>query len=247
MNRIQTDAEDRLLLSKAYDAIELSERRHKPRFLPFLNEHESLYLKNHISEKENITFFGGYDDAIRVMFGAGADKDAFPITPLEFTYRREYSLRHKDFLGSLMGLGLERSSVGDILTSDGRTVVFVRSEIAPFILSHLNKIGRVGVKVKKCEADDLPASADFETSVLTLSSLRLDAFVSAVTHLSREKSAALIKSEAVMVDHVIEDSVSAFLKEGGTITIRKYGKFVFAEDLGFSKKGKAKIAVKHYR
>ena len=247
MNKNLTDADDKLLLSKTFDAIELSQKRRKPQFLPFLNEHESLYLKNHISEKEDITFFGGYEDAVRVMLGAAAEKDEFPIMPLEFTYRREFSLKHKDFLGSLMGLGLERSSVGDILIEDGRAVVFVRTDISSFVLSQLNKIGRVGVKVKECGIDHLPKSNDFEMLVLTLSSLRLDAFVSAVTHLSREKAAALIRSDLVMVDHIIENSVSASLKEGNTVTIRKYGKFVLTEDLGFSKKGKVKIEVKHYR
>ena len=247
MNRNLTDAEDKLLLSKAYDAIELSEKWHKPQFLPFLNEHESLYLKNHISEKENILFFGGYDGAVRVMLGASAEQSDFPITPLEISYRKEFSLKHKDFLGSLMGLGLERSCIGDILAEDGRAVVFVRTDVAPFIFSQLNKIGRVGVKLRECGTENLPVSSDFEMFVITLSSLRLDAFVSAVTHLSREKAAALIRSDFVMIDHVVENGVSASLKEGGTVTIRKYGKYVFTADLGFSKKGKAKIEVKHYR
>ena len=83
--------------------------------------------------------------------------------------------------------------------------------------------------------------------ILTLSSLRLDVFVSAVTHLSRDKSAALIKSETVTVDHMVECGVSRLLKAGNTVTIRKYGKYVFTEELGVSKKGKAKIKVKHYR
>ena len=247
MNRNTAEAEDRLLLSKAYDAIELSEKWGKPQFLPFLNEHESLYLKDHISYKENILFFGGYDDAVRVMMGAGAVKDDFPITPLEVTFREEFSLKHKDFLGSLMGLGLERSAVGDILTEEGRAVIFVRSDIAPFILSQLDKIGRVGVKVQICDTDHLPVSDDFELFVTTLSSLRLDAFVSAVTHLSREKSSTLIRTDMVTVDHVTENSVSCTLKEGNTVTIRKYGKYVFTKDLGVSKKGKAKIEVKHFR
>lgn len=247
MNRNNADAEDRLLLSKAYDAIELSEKRGRPQFLPFLNEHESLYLKDHISYKENILFFGGYDGAVRVMLGAGAQENEFPITPLEITYRAEYALRHKDVLGSLMGLGLERSAIGDILTEDGRAVLFVRSDLAPYILTQLEKIGRVGVKLRVCGADHLPVSDDFESFAVTLSSLRLDAFVAAVTRLSREKSSALIRTDMVAVDHVTENSVSSMLKEGNTVTIRKYGKYVFTKDLGFSKKGKTKIEVKHFR
>lgn len=241
------EIEDRLLLSRAYDAIELSERWRKPRFLSFLNEHESMFLRNHISQKENICFFGGYPDASRVMLGAGAKEEDFPITPLSFRFRPEFELRHKDFLGSLMALGIERSAVGDILTEDGRAVIFIRSDLCSFVMTQLSKIGRVGVKIERCDIGDLPAASDFELFVITLSSLRLDGFVSAVTHLSREKASLLIRGELVTVDYVTENSPSAYLKEGNTVTIRKYGKYVFTEDLGLSKKGKKKIEVKHFR
>ena len=130
------------------------------------------------------------------MLGAGADDDSFPVTALEFTYREQDDLRHRDFLGSLMALGIRRDTLGDILTGKGRTVIFVRDDIVPFLLSDVDKIGRVGL---------------------------------------------------VMVDHVTQTEVSSFLKEGMTITIRKYGKFVLTELRGTSKKGKLRVAVKHYR
>ena len=140
-------AEDKLLLSKAYDAIELSERIGAPRFLGFLNEHESLYLREHLPKRADIRFFGGYEDATRLMLGAGAEEGDFPIVPLELSYKPEFDLRHRDFLGSLMGLGIRRDTVGDILVTDGRAVIFAREDVAPFILSQVEKIGRVGVKV----------------------------------------------------------------------------------------------------
>ncbi len=76
------NAEDKLLLSRAYDAIELSERTGCPRFLGFLNEHEQLYLRDNISPKRDIMFYGGYPDATRVMLGASADEYSFPIVAL---------------------------------------------------------------------------------------------------------------------------------------------------------------------
>lgn len=247
MNRSEKNADDRLLLSKAYDALALFEKYRKPQFLPFLNEHESRFLRENISYRQDVMFFGGYEGAVRVMMGAGAKERDFPVTPLEFSFKEEYTLRHKDFLGALLSLGIDRSVLGDILTQKGRAVVFVKSEIAPFIIAEVQKIGRVGVKIKECDTSSLPVIKDDEQMTLTLSSLRLDAFVSAVTHLSREKSSRLIRSELVTVDHVTEDSVSRILREGDTVTIRKYGKYVFVSDLGFSKKGKQKIGIKHYR
>ncbi len=244
---VQNSAEDKLLLSRAYDAIELSERRGCPRFVGFLNEHESLYLREHLPKRADIRFFGGYADAVRVMLGAGAGEEDFPIVPLEFAYRDEDDLRHRDFLGALMALGLNRDTVGDILTSPGRTVIFTREDVVPFILSQVETIGRVGVKVGYADVTELPVPDDVEERVLTLSSLRLDAFVAAAANLSRDKAARLIRSDMVMVNHVVENSVAAFLKEGATVTIRKYGKFVLSAILGNSRKGKLRVSVKHFR
>lgn len=239
--------EDKLLLDKAYDAIKLSERRNIPRFLGFLNEHESLYLQRNLPKSADIRFFGGYPDATRLMLGAGAEEEDFPITALQLSYKSEYELRHRDFLGALMGLGIRRDTVGDILTGQGRTVIFVREDIAPYMLSNVDKIGRVGVKIGYADLSDLPVPDDFDEQVFTLSSLRLDAFVAHATNLSREKAARLIKNEMVTVDHVTENGVAFQLFEGATVTIRKYGKFVLTALLGTSRKGKLRIAVRHYR
>lgn len=240
-------AEDKLLLSRAYDAIELSERRYIPQFLGFLNEHESLFLSRNLPKSAGVRFFGGYDGAVRLMLGAGAEEGDFPITALQFSYKAEYALRHRDFLGSLMGLGLRRDAVGDILVEEGRAVVFVRDDIAPYVLSQVEKIGRVGVKITYADTGDLPVSDDFEELVFTLSSLRLDAFVAQAAHLSREKAARLIKNEMVMVDHVTQDGVAFTLYEGAAVTIRKYGKFVLTSLLGESRKGKLRVSVRHFR
>lgn len=240
-------AQDKLLLDKAYDAIALSQRRNIPRFVGFLNEHESLYLKNNLPQSADVLFFGGYEGAARLMLGASADEDSFPITALAFTYKPEFDLRHRDFLGSLMALGIRRDTLGDILTGEGRTVIFVRDELVPFLLTQVEKIGRVGVKVGYADVSHLPVPDDFEELVFTLSSLRLDAFVAAATHLSREKASRLIKSELVTVDHVTVTEVSSLLREGMTVTIRKYGKFVLTASLGSSRKGKLKTAVRHYQ
>ena len=240
-------AEDRLLLSKANDAIALSERSGCPRFLGFLNEHELKLLRSAVSPKRDVTYFGGYPDAVRLMLGAGAEEYSFPITALEFTYKPEFDLRHRDFLGALTALGLRREMIGDILCEPGRTVVFVRDEIADFILTQVEKIGRVGVKIGYADMTKLPVPDDIEELSFTLSSLRLDAFVAAAANLAREKAARLIKSELVMVDHVTITDVSAVLNEGATVTIRKYGKFVLSANLGLSRKGRIRVSVKRFR
>ena len=241
-----SNADDKLLLSKAYDAIELHEKRGVPRFLGFLNEHESAFLRDNISSKRDISFFGGYDSAERLMLGAGAEEADFPITALEFTYRPEYELGHRDFLGSLMALGIRRDTVGDILTEDGRAVIFFTDEIVPYILSNVDKVGRVGVKISYADVSDLPQGDEGGEKLLTLSSLRLDAFVAAACNISRDKAAKLIKSDMVAVDHVTANGVSGVLRDGSAVTVRGYGKFIITGLPGATKKGRLRVVVKHF-
>ena len=238
--------DDKLLLDKAYDAIRLSQRRNTPRFTGFLNEHESRFLQDHLPHHADVLYFGGYEGAERVMMGAAALEEDFPITALQFTYKPAYQLRHRDFLGALMALGIRRDTLGDILTEDGRAVVFACDEIVPYLLNQVDQIGRVGVQVGVADVSDLPAQEEAEEQIFTLSSLRLDAFVASAAHLSREKAARLIKSELVSVNRVVQTGVSVLLKEGDTVTIRKYGKFVLTALRGVSRKGKNRVAVKHY-
>ncbi len=241
-------AEDKLILAKAHDAIELSQKRFSSCFLGFLNEHEASYLKNHLNLDNRNYFWGGYSEALRVIFGANVmENEDFPIIALRFDYKAEYRLSHRDFLGSLMALGIERATVGDILVFDSHAIVFVKKDIAAFIETQITKIGKVGVKISRVDCRMIEYKNEFEILNLSLSSLRLDVFVSAVCSLSRDKSLRLIKTDFVSVNHNIENNISKTIKVDDVITIRKFGKFVFTENCGFSRKGKIRIEVRHFR
>ena len=82
-------------------------------------------------------FYGGYEDSERKVLGLYFydEIEDFPVTALEITFRKADKLTHRDFLGALMSLGIERDTVGDILVEDGRCVVFVKSEISSYITS----------------------------------------------------------------------------------------------------------------
>lgn len=238
--------QDKLLLAKAYDAIELSERRSSPRFVGFLNEHEAAFLRANLPHGREDCFFGGYPDAIRVMFGAGAAQDDYPITALAFTHRPEFTLSHRDYLGALTALGIRRETIGDILVDTGRAVVFFADEIVPFVLANVDKVGRVGVRVEYADPADLPLPDEGEERMLTLSSLRLDAFVAAACCLSREKAAQLIRTDMVTLDHAPACDTARTLCEGACVTVRGYGKYILSAMLGTSRKGKLRIAIRYF-
>lgn len=242
------DQENRILLNHAYDAVKKSESYNKPQFIGFLNEHESLFLKDNISNKHNVLFYGGYEGAVRVMMGVGCEKNDFPITAVRFDYNSDVSkLSHSDFLGALMSLGINRNTVGDIAMFDDFSVVFLKNDILNFVVSQLDKVKNVKVIPSVCDISSLQFADNFDIYNFTVSSLRLDVFVSSICNLSRDKASKLIKSDMVAINHKIENSVSKNIAVGNTVTIRKFGKFVFSEIKGLSQKGKYKISVKRFR
>ena len=246
-----SDKDDNNLFSRVDDALSLSQIRHKPSFLGFLNEREQYIISGQFSfAKDRIRFFGGYENAARKVMCAYdydiSDED-FPIEKLCYKFRKEDSLSHRDFLGSLMGLGIERSCVGDILVGDGYAAVFVKSEVSDYIKSQLSKIGRAGVKLISEDECDISYEPDTEVLTYIVSSMRLDSVVSAITKLSRAKAASLINSGKVFTNYSENCKVSYFLKPDDILTIRGNGKFIIKEQSSTTKKGRLKINIVHYR
>ena len=86
----------------------------------------------------------------------------FPVSALGDYLPRGDKLTHRDFLGALMSLGIERETIGDILVEDGRCIVFVKSDIKDYIISQLFKIGNAGVKIRRQSPDKLPKGRGVE-------------------------------------------------------------------------------------
>lgn len=258
MKKLKGDAfseEDAILSAKICDLISLSEKRCCPCFSDFLNLHEiHVAVKTADSNAfSDFALFGGYEQAERKIFAALPDYiepqnsgGFFPIVPLVFEYKKEYPLSHRDFLGALMALGMKRSCIGDIAVSEGKAVVFVKEEMADYIMTNTEKVGRVGVKIRKAEAESFSFDKKFEDISITVSSMRLDCMVSALTGLSREKSSSLISSGSVFINSAEETKQDACIKSGDTVTVRKKGKFIVDSVNGNTKKGRIKISVKKY-
>ena len=245
-----SDKEEKQLISRAEDALRLSELRRKPYYLGFLNEKEQFLIRERLSFAEDrLSFFGGYDGALRTVMRASfydADDADYPIAKLCYSFRASDSLSHRDFLGALMGLGIERDSVGDIIVSDGCAAVFVKDEIRSFVRSELTKVGRTGVRL----IDESECGVSFERNAelksIIVSSLRLDAAVAALAGLSREKASALILSGKVFVNYGEAKKPSLFLKPDDILTIRGRGKYIIKEQSGSTKKGRLKISIEHF-
>ena len=249
------DSEDKLLEAKLGDMADRCERYGCPVYSSFLDEHECVVAEKWcggLSSDFGWILNGGFADARRKMLAVYPiycslpDEDDFPMKCLTFTYRKEDKLTHRDFLGSFMGQRLKREVIGDIIVSEGETQTFVTEVAAKAILDSVTKIGRVGVKITDDVDFRLDAEQEYKEISGTVASLRLDCIVSLAANLSREKAAALIRSDRVEINHFTAASVSQELKEGDILSVRGSGRYILSGIDGLTKKGRIHINLRKY-
>ena len=238
-----------ILRARFFELITKCEKLGKPCFLGFLSEEEAAFLNS--LQKKEVMFFGGSVNAERVFLGAFPEnipksEKAFPIKALALNYRKQKNLTHRDFLGSVLALGIKREAVGDILIEDGRAVLFVSSAVAPLILSELKTVGREGVTVTEGADERLPEAERREQAVFTVSSLRLDCVIAAVFSLSRNSATEFIQQKLVRVNSIVAEKPTKQIFEGDKISLRGKGKFTLKLLNGETKKGRLKIIVEKY-
>jgi len=221
--------ESELLLARTEDILTATFRTDKPNFFGFLSLEESALVKKFLDNRNiRYMFYGGNDNAQRVMLCClpqWLDTPEFPITAITFTYRTTDELHHRDFLGSLMGLGLKRETVGDILIEKGRAVVFLKEDIADYVLENLTKVGRTGVTANVGFSLPLPETENLKLNTDTVASCRLDCVVSACAACSRNTANQLIETGLVSVNSVVCQKPTKIITDGDVLSIRRKGKF----------------------
>lgn len=242
------------LTARFNDAVKLCQNKDIPKFLGFLSEDEVGYI-GLLAKKNNISvvFYGGYEDAQRRYAGFFPSRmrdeenfDLFQISALSFIFRKSDILTHRDFLGSLMALGIERDTIGDILVENGRAVVFLNSKIANFVQNNITKVGRTGVLVEFDYTLPLPQKSVLKEITFTVASPRIDAVISALIGVSRTSACELIESGMVVVNSVTVEKSTTLVLSGAVISIRRYGKFNITQIGGTTKKGRIIIKASKY-
>ncbi len=229
-----------LLKARVIDTAAAAEKGGAPAFLGFLTPAQAAEAVSVLGGCR-YELFGGFDGAERTYLCCKPDwcEDAcFPITALSFSFRKCDTLSHRDFLGSLMALGITRESVGDILVESGRAVVFVSSSVAGFVKTQIGKIGRVGVQITDGFVEPLPQLGQCVEVGGTVASTRIDCVVAEIAGLSRTGAAAAVNDGLVSVNSVLCEKVTRPISEGDKITIRGRGRFTVTSLSGVSKKGR---------
>ena len=248
--------EEQLCKRRLLDLADRSWQRGVITFSGFLTIYEqSLFHElSHEFSYVRPVLWGGYEDAERVMTGFFPADRALPedpaghfpisvlsVTPLQAKFAEE--LTHRDVLGSLMNLGIEREQLGDIAFSDTRTIIFCHDSIAAYLCEELHRIRHTSVSVSKLEGTQISYQPRLEYLEGSVSSVRLDSLLSLAFHGSRSTFQTLVESGRVFVDGREVCQCSYQPRENALISARGYGKFRLAEQLGTTRKGRILVRI----
>lgn len=219
-------------------------------FSDFLNLEEISLLKSLHTESE-YNLYGGYDNADRCVASFGeCEEYQYPISCIKIEPANQKfadELSHRDFLGALMNLGINRSTLGDIIITNNTGYLFCLNNIKEYILQNLDRIKHTTVR---CTESVLPAEIAEkkpEPVELTVSSQRVDITVAAVFKLSRNTVTQLVNQEKVFINSKIAYKESLTLKSGDIVSVRGKGKFIFDGEIRQTKKNKSVIGIRLYK
>lgn len=213
------------------------------------------FVRSH--QVEGAYMYGGYEDAERRMVVFVPDylgvanfdelcqyfvenQEDSPIAILDVTIKQKgVTLKHSDYLGSLLSLGIKREKTGDIMVRDDGAQIFVAAEIAEYLAENYFKAGRVPLEAKVKPLSELVrAEANIKEVRISIPSPRLDNAISAVFDVSRKAAVEAINRGIVFVDNVENKKPDYTLKGGEKLVLRGKGKAIYKGINGTSKKGK---------
>lgn len=172
--------------------------------------------------------------------------EPFPITHIELrpaTPKFAEHLTHRDFLGALMNLGIERSTIGDIFVKDKEqgALLFCHENIADYIIDNLNQVKHTNIKCDIPKGEAVLEMPEPRTVSVTVASERIDAVVAKLYNMSRNSSQDLFRAGKIFVNGILVENTSYQLKKDDAVTVRGYGKFLYYGPSGVSKKGKDRV------
>lgn len=260
LNRFAKDGDERLVLARALDRAQQAQMRGIPAHTDFLTPAQRAAVGDMLAAAGGPPhlFYGGWPEAERTVCAflppwqseedwlADGEK---PVCAVRCTFSpRGGGLTHRDFLGGLMGTGLTREKVGDILVGEGVCDILVLREAAAIVADQFHAAGRTPVEAVPIPLEELSVPQAREGRLLrdTVAALRLDAVAAAGFSLSRGKAAALVSSGQVSVNHRPCAKPDGPVEEGDVLSCRGLGRCVLRAVLGQSRKGRIMIEIERY-
>lgn len=257
LNQCARSGEERILLARVLDKLDMARNRGVPAYTAFLSPGERAAVEallNAAGHPRHV-FYGGYEGAERTLCFFLPDwqeeddllAGELPLVALRASFRAESTLTHRDFLGSILGQGITREKVGDLLVDRGKCDILVQEEIADFLLQNLLDAGRTRLSVKRVDLAELaPRPPELKTVKDTVATLRLDAVAATGFSLPRGKAADLISSGKLQLNHRECTKPDKLVAQGDVLSCRGLGKCVVKEAGRLSKKGRVMIELERY-
>lgn len=217
------------LVAHLYDLEEKSNTWHKTMHSSFLNEEEIAYVSKMFPPSNHIQYVGGYPEARKkkIVFLYDEEDDFFDITCISARVDQRFrKISHRDILGALMHLQIDRHSFGDFWIDEDHIYLYTNESMARFLIDNLTRINQLSVHFH--EIQEHPSQV-FHTRRMTaiIASERIDALVAGIAHISRSKAKEMIQQGLVQVNHITLEAGDKMCDNNDTISIRGYGRFKY--------------------
>lgn len=243
--------EEELFIEQVRDWRQQVASQYSPILTPFLNPRQQRILQQVIGKTSDcrIAFGGGVSHAENQRalmypeyFTVQAEDFAVAVFQIHFA-KKFNQLSHRQILGTIIGLGISRNRIGDIIAEDGDWQFAIDESLVDFLPLQLTHIGRVAVELERINdpAQFFTAQKDWQSKETSVSSLRLDAFVSEGLNISRQKAKNIIETGDVKRNWLKTTQPNQMVEKHDIISIRHYGRLRFDEVLTETKKGKLRI------
>lgn len=195
-------------------------------------------------------FLGGYDEAERRVavflpdYAVLEEENPLKLLRISQSGRK---LSHRDYLGALIGLGVKREVIGDILVREDGADIVILKDMAEFLLYHFDKAGRTSLKGEILDIQDIIVpEGSFEEKRDTVASLRLDNLIASGFSLSRGRALEAISAGLVFVNGLQVDKADRIMKEGDKLVLRGKGKILLKAIGGVTRKDRISIVIQKY-
>lgn len=216
----------------------------------YLTRFLDLNEQSIINSKFNcdISYFGGFDNAERVkaiINLKNAPISQFKITILAFDQSKNRPFTHRNVLGAIMSLGIDRSYIGDIVINE-EIYIMVDNEMADYLIDNLKMINHEPIKIKKVSYQQVNKNNHEVLENIIISSFRLDNIIEHAFKMSRENAQELIKASKAFINNKEITKVDYLVTQSDIISLRGFGRIKVIEEIGITKKNKIIIQIKKY-
>lgn len=246
MNIYQHFREDeQAFIDQVIDWIAQVENQYAPYLTSFLNPRQLFIVQAVIGQYEDIEHqaFGGYDEAEQqrvLLYPPYYEPTAadFEISLVEINYPTKFAeLTHGQILGSVLGAGIARDTLGDIINDQERWQFFIDEKMKDFIFMQVDHIGRTASHLEERALEEkVTTTSKWESKELVVSSLRIDVVLARALNLSRNRAKKLIKDQRIKINWVDIERPDLELEEYDIVSIRGYGRLQIREQLGTTRK-----------